>query len=170
VSKLELIRALYDYNEWANNHVLAAAVRLTDDEFARKQGASFESVEGNLAHILGAQIIWLQRWTGGANPQPIAKVQSTRGLPTIHDAFERSHAELQSFIASLTDERLEQVFAYRDSAGNPYERPLWQLTAHVVNHGTHHRAETAMAMGLLGKPIRELDYSFFELERAGARR
>jgi uncharacterized damage-inducible protein DinB len=170
VSKLELIRALYDYNEWANGHVLDAAGQLTDEEFSRKQGASFESVEGNLAHVVGAQIIWLQRWTGGANPQPIAKVQSIRGLPAIHDAFKRSHAELRSFIASLTEEDVEQVLAYRDSAGNPYERPMWQLMSHVVNHGTHHRAETAMALGLLGKPMRELDYTFFELERAGARR
>jgi uncharacterized damage-inducible protein DinB len=170
VSKLELIRALYEYNEWANNHVLDAAARLTDEEFSRKQGASFESVEGNLAHIVGAQTIWLQRWTGGANPKPVLEFQKMRGVPSIREAFADSHAELRSFVASLTDERLEQVLAYHDSAGNPYRRVLWQLMAHVINHGTHHRAETAMAMGLLGKPMRELDYSFFELERAGARR
>ena len=144
--------------------------RVDGRRFSLKQGASFDSVEGNLAHIAGAQIIWLQRWTGGANPQPIAKVQSMRGLPAIRDAFERSHAELRSFIASLTEERLEQLLAYRDSAGNPYERVMWQLMSHVVNHGTHHRAETAMAMAALGKPMRELDYIYFELERAGARR
>jgi uncharacterized damage-inducible protein DinB len=37
---------------------------------------------------------------------------------------------------------------------------------HVVNHGTHHRAETAMALTALGKPPRQLDYLYFELERA----
>jgi uncharacterized damage-inducible protein DinB len=167
LSKLNLIRGLYDYNEWANNHVLEAAGRLSDEEFSRKQGASFESVEGNLAHIVGAQIIWLQRWTGGSNPKPVLEFQKVRGLPSIRDAFEKSHSELRSFLASLTDERLDNVLAYRDSAGNAYERVIWQLIAHVVNHGTHHRAETAMAMGLLGKPMRELDYSYFELERAG---
>jgi len=35
-----------------------------------------------------------------------------------------------------------------------------------VNHGTHHRAEAAMAMAALGKPMRELDYVFFEIERS----
>ncbi|HEV8574395.1 MAG TPA: DinB family protein [Dehalococcoidia bacterium] len=70
MSKLELVRGLYAYNEWANNQVLEAASQLTEDEFSRKQGASFESVEGNLAHIAGAQVIWLQRWTGGSNPKP----------------------------------------------------------------------------------------------------
>jgi uncharacterized damage-inducible protein DinB len=170
MSKLELVRALYEYNEWANNHMLEAAGRLTDEEFSLKQGASFESVEGNLAHIVGAQTVWLQRWTGGVNPKPVLEFQKMRGLPSIRQAFEKSHGELRSFVASLTEDGLERVLAYRDSAGNPYERPMWQLMSHVVNHGTHHRAETAMAMGLLGKPMRELDYIYFELERAGARR
>jgi uncharacterized damage-inducible protein DinB len=170
VSKLDLISALYEYNEWANNHVLEAAARLTGEELSRKQGASFESVEGNLAHIVGAQIVWLQRWTGGANAKPVMEFQKMRGLPLIREAFEKSHSELRSFLASLTEERLDQVLAYRDSAGNPYKRVMWQLMSHVVNHGTHHRAETAMAMGLLGKTMRELDYSYFELERAGLRR
>ena len=53
MSKLDIVRALYDYNEWADSHVIEAASRLTADEFSRKQGASFESVEGNLAHIVG---------------------------------------------------------------------------------------------------------------------
>ena len=170
MSKLELVRGLYVYNEWANNHILDAAKALTDGEFSSKQGASFESVEGNLAHIVGAQIIWLQRWTGGANPKPVSEFQKMRGLPSIRDAFEKSHVELRSFLASLTQDGLERVLAYRDSAGNPYERVLWQLMSHVVNHGTHHRAEAAMAMGLLGKPMRELDYTYFELERAGLRK
>jgi len=166
MSKLELIRGVYEYNEWANNHVLEAASRLSDDELSRKQGASFESVEGNLAHIVGAQIVWLQRWTGGSNPKPVLEFQTMRGLPAIQELFASSHAGLREFIASLTDERLDETLAYRDSAGNPHERVMWQLMAHVANHGTHHRAETAMAMCVMGKPMRELDYVFFEIERA----
>jgi len=166
VSKLELIRGLYEYNEWANNHVLEAASELTEEEFTRKQGASFGSVEGNLAHIMGAQVIWLERWTGGSNPKPVLEFQKTRGLSTIREAFAQSDDRLRAFVSSLTDDRLDETLAYKDSAGRPHERVMWQLMAHVANHGTHHRAETAMAMASLGKPMRELDYVFFELERS----
>ncbi|HLC27967.1 MAG TPA: DinB family protein [Dehalococcoidia bacterium] len=165
MSKLEMVRGLYGYNEWANNHVLAAATRLTDEEFSRKQGASFESVEGNLAHIVGAQIIWFQRWTVGTNPKSIMETQSIRGLAAIQDMFAQSHDGLRQFITSLTEQRLAEALAYTDSRGNANERPMWQLMAHLANHGTHHRAETAMAMGAMVKPMRELDYVFFELER-----
>jgi uncharacterized damage-inducible protein DinB len=166
VSKLEVIRGLYDYNEWANNHALEAASALTEEEFSRKLGASFESVEGNLAHIMGAQVIWLERWTDGANQRPVLEFQKTRGLSTIREAFAQSHHGLCAFVASLTDGQLDETLAYKDSAGRPHERVMWQLMAHVVNHGTHHRAETAMAMAALGKPMRELDYTFFEIERS----
>ena len=165
MSKLDLIRALYDYNEWANHHVLEAASRLTEDEFSRKQGASFESVEGNLAHIVGAQVVWLSRWTSGSNPQAVAEFQTMRRLPAIRDLFASSHTGLHEFTSSLTEERLDEVLSYRDSAGNSHKRVMWQLMTHVANHGTHHRAETAMALGALGKPMRELDYVFFEIER-----
>ena len=165
MSKLELIRGLYEYNEWANNHVLDAAAALTEDEFSHKQGASFESVEGNLAHIMGAQVIWLERWMGGSNRRPVLEFQKTRGLSTIREAFAESHDRLRAFVSSLIDDRLDEILAYKDSAGRPHERVIWKLMAHVVNHGTHHRAETAMAMASLGKPMRELDYVFFELER-----
>ena len=162
-----MVRGLYDYNEWANDHVLAAAARLTAEEFSHKQGASFESVEGNLAHIAGAQIIWLQRWTVGTNPKSIMETQSIRGLSAIQDMFARSHNDLRQFFKSLTEQRLAEVMAYTDSRGNANERVTWQLLAHVANHGTHHRAETAMAMAAVRKPVRELDYVFFETERAG---
>ena len=164
MSKLELIRGLYDYNEWANHHVLEAASRLTDEEFAHQQGASFESVEGNLAHIVGAQTFWLQRWSGGSNPKPVLEYQKVRGITAIRESFAGSHADLRDFIGSLTDERLDLALAYRDSVNNPRHRVLWHMMTHVVNHGTHHRAETAMAMAAIGKPMRELDYSFFETE------
>jgi len=165
MSKLEMVRGLYGYNEWADNHVLAAATRLTGEEFSHKQGASFESVEGNLAHIAGAQIIWLQRWTVGTNPKSIMETQSIRGLSAIQGMFAQSHDGLREFFKSLTEQRLAEALAYTDSRGNANERPMWQLMAHLANHGTHHRAETAMAMAAIGKPMRELDYVFFELER-----
>ncbi|MEX1254823.1 MAG: DinB family protein, partial [Dehalococcoidia bacterium] len=51
---------------------------------------------------------------------------------------------------------------------NAQQRVLWQALLHVANHSTHHRAETATLLTTLGHPPRQLDYIFFELERAGA--
>lgn len=170
MTALAMLRGLYEYNEWANEHVLEAASALTEDQLSREQGASFGSVERNLAHIVGAQIVWLARWRTGRNPDSLAELQSMRGLLAIKEAFDRSHEELRAFLASLGAADVEGVLHYTDSRGNAHQMLLWKLMAHVVNHGTHHRAETAMALAALGKPMRELDYSFFEQEREVAGR
>src|SRR6266571_1364461 len=117
MSKLELIRGLYEYNEWANNHVLEAASALMEEEFSQRQGASFESVEGNLAHIIGAQVVWLERWTGGSNPRSVLEFQKTRGLSTIREAFAQSHGGLRAFVGTLSDRQLDENLAYKDSTG-----------------------------------------------------
>src|SRR5438093_6961085 len=170
MSKLELIRASYDYNQWANARILQAAGRLSDDELSKPKGASWGSIEANLAHVAAAQIVWLQRWTHLRwNVRPVVEVQRMHGLQAVSEAFGESHAALKEFAAALTEEQLDEVLAYRDSQGNPFARPLWQLMVHLVNHGTQHRSETAMALTALGQSPGDIDYVYFELERAGQR-
>ena len=36
MSKIEFIRSIYGYNEWANGHVLDAASKLSEEELARE--------------------------------------------------------------------------------------------------------------------------------------
>src|SRR5437867_3568667 len=104
MTTLDLIRALYDYNEWANNHVLDDAAKLTPQELSRPYPASFGSVEANLAHIMAGQVVWLLRWTSGSNPKSLLEVQSVRGLPAIRDAFRQSHEGLRRYVSSLTED------------------------------------------------------------------
>ena len=164
MSALAQIRALYEYNEWANNHVLAAASGLSEEELSRDSGASFGSVQGNLVHTLGAQVLWLARWTG-SEPVGMPELEKGQGLEAIREAYATSHETLRRFVESLGEGDIARVISYVDIRGNTQERPLWQVMLHVVNHGTHHRAETAMLLTSLGKPPRQLDYVYFELER-----
>ncbi len=166
MSGLAQVRALYQYNEWANGHVLDAASRLSEEELGHELGASFGNVQGNLAHIAGAQIIWLGRWTGEKS-DALALLQGQAGFDQIRRAFESSHEELRAFVSSQSEADLEQTVPYRDSRGERQQVVLWQAMLQVANHGTHHRAETALLLTALGQPPRQLDYVFFEIERAG---
>ena len=165
MASLDHIRSLYDYNAWANEHVLAAAFSLSEEELAKELGASFGSVHGNLLHVLWAQEVWLQRFTGGvAADVPGADA----GIAAIREAHAASSDALIRFVAELTEEGLGEKLAYTDTRGNDFEPPLWQPLMHLVNHGTHHRAECAMLLTSLGSAPRQLDYIFFELEKDGA--
>ena len=165
MSLLNQIKALYAYNDWANGHVIDAASALTDAEYGRDLGASFGSVRGNLAHIVGAQMLWLGRFNsarGGNLPEVEGSLDAVRRLNT---SF---HAGLRDFLAFLPESDLPKAISYVDTRETPREHQLGQLLVHVVNHGTHHRAEAAMLLTSLGYAPRQLDYVFFELERSGA--
>src|SRR5574341_821113 len=102
----DLVCAFYDYNEWANNKLLAACEKLTPDEFSRPLGVSWDSIQTNLAHIVAAQVNWLSRWRTGANSRATTELQGITGLDRIRLAFAESHSDLREFTAGLTDEQL----------------------------------------------------------------
>ena len=162
---LDHIQSLYDYNAWANGHLLDAAASLSQADLAKELGASFGSVEGNLLHVLWAQGTWFQRFAGG---EAAAVPEAAAGTDAIRDAYTTSNDALRGYVGSLSDTDLANTLSYTDTRGDAYEPPLWQPLVHLVNHGTHHRAECAMLLTSLGSPPRQLDYMFFELERAGA--
>jgi uncharacterized damage-inducible protein DinB len=163
---LELLRAFYAYSAWADRHILDAASGLSDDELRREQGASFGSVLGNLRHMAEAQATWFARWAG-VPPDGLPRLEDSAGVATVRKAFDALHAAQRDYLSSLTPESVAAPCSYVDTRGQPQSRPLWQSLLHVVNHGTHHRAEIALVLTSFGRPPRQLDYVFFEIERAG---
>jgi len=159
---LGTMRALYAYNEWANNRVLAAASDLSEEELGRNMGASFGSVQGNLVHTLAGQVYLLAAWMG-SEPVGMPRLEEGRVLEAIRESYAISHEGLWRFLGSADEADLTRMAS---NPGRPsLQRPLWQLMLHVVNHGTHHRAETAMLLTSLGKSPGQLDYLFFEQDR-----
>jgi uncharacterized damage-inducible protein DinB len=166
MSGLDQIRALYEYNEWANGHVINAARRLDGDDLRRELGASFGSVQGNLAHMLGAQNLWLSRLAGG--PPPRAPGEDA-DIDTLGKDLAASDVALRAYVEGLGEAELDRELSYVDTQGNAQRGILlWHTLLHTVNHGTHHRAETALLLTALGQPPRQLEFAFYQLERAGA--
>ena len=66
-----------------------------------------------------------------------------------------------SFVEGLADEKLESRFKYKSTDGEPHERILWQVMAHMVNHGTQHRTEAAAMLTDLGHSPGDIDLIVF---------
>ena len=164
MSSLEQIRALYAYNEWANDHLVEVSARVPAEELAASRGASFESILTSLAHIAAAQINWLERWTTGRNTMQTTELQKMPDLGTVRASFLASHAGLREFLAGLGEARLAAPLAFRDSSGTEFNRPLWQLMVHVANHGTYHRGEIALMLSGIGHSPGDLDFIYWTYE------
>jgi len=163
MSKLELIRHLYGYNEWANSKLLDAASRVPAEQLLDARVASWGSLITDLAHIGGAQAVWLSRWQIGRNPTSVIGVQGMTTLDEVHALFDESHAGLREYVSIITEDAVESELDYSDSRGNQNRRPLWQLMTHVANHGTYHRGEIAGALTSLGSSPGDLDFVLWEL-------
>lgn len=155
---------LFDYNTWANARVLGAVEPLTPEEFLRDLENSFPSVRDTLAHILGAEWIWLRRWKG-ESPTTLLSATEFSTVTSLREGFAAVEKERRAFLEGLPEDRLAQPFTYRDTAGNALSLSLVQSLHHVVNHGAYHRGQiTTMLRQLGAKPV-STDMSRFSLVR-----
>jgi uncharacterized damage-inducible protein DinB len=145
------IRSLYAYNDWVNDRLLALAERLPAERTRERFEASFDSIQGTFAHILGAEIIWLSRWRG-ISPTKLQGGDDFADLAAIRARWQEQRREREAFLDGLTTERLQQPLSYVNTRGEPFAYPLWQMLVHVVNHGTHHRSEVAELLTRAGHP------------------
>ena len=143
------IRELYVYNRWANHRSLAAAAKLDNATFIRPMGNSFSSVRDTLAHILGAEWIWLERWNG-ISPTALLNADDFPTTESLTVRWQTVEHDCHVFLHSLTAARLQENLAYNNRAGQRYEYPLWQQMVHVVNHSSYHRGQVTTLLRQLG--------------------
>jgi uncharacterized damage-inducible protein DinB len=147
--ELNCIRQLYEYNGWADRRILAMASKLTNEDFIRPMGNSFSSVRDTLAHILGAEWIWLERWQG-RSPKALLEAATFPKVESLESRWETVEHDQKQFIEALTPQRLAEELAYLNQGGQRYSYPLWQQMVHVVNHSSYHRGQITTMLRQLG--------------------
>ena len=161
------IQQLFDYNAWANQRSLAAAEKLTPEQFIKPLGSSFSSVRDTLAHIYGAEWIWLKRFQGHS-PAALPDVNQFHDLAALRERWIEHEVELLGFVRGLTQSDLDREMEYKTLKFGVYRNPLWQSMQHVVNHGTYHRGQVTTMLRQLGAQPVLTDLKHFYRERSVA--
>jgi len=165
----EEMRLLYDYNAWANRRSLTAAAALTTEQFTRPMGSSFSSVRDTLAHIFGAEWIWLERFQG-RSPSSLPDTTQYPDVATLGERWREFEPRLVHFVRNLNQSDLDRVMEYKTLKFGVYSNPLWQSMQHLVNHGSYHRGQVTTLLRQLGAPAILTDLMHFYRERAVAAR
>ena len=163
----EEICLLYDYNAWANHRSLDAAASLTNEQFMKPLGSSFASVRDTLAHIYGAEWVWLERFQG-RSPASLPEASQFADLASLREQWSEHDGRLLNFVGKLTQEGLDRVMEYKTLKFGVYRNPLWQSMQHLVNHGTYHRGQVTTLLRQLGAQPILTDLMHFYRERAAA--
>jgi uncharacterized damage-inducible protein DinB len=147
--ELELIRGIWDYHWWGNRKLFDEAAALGEETARTELGRhwSFPTLKGMLAHIYGADRIWLARWKG-ESPTKLYGDADFASLADLRTGWNALEAEQRAFVSSLGRADLTRTLDYKSTDGKPFAQPLWQLLQHVVNHATHHRSEIAAMVTL----------------------
>jgi uncharacterized damage-inducible protein DinB len=161
----EHVRTLFAYDAWANRRMLDACAALAPEQFTRDLGSSFHSVRDTLAHIMGAEWLWLERFQG-RTPGGLPSADQFADLASLRACWTQFEAELLSYVNGLSAADLERSFDYKDLKGNLHSNVLWQTLQHLANHGTYHRGQVTTLLKQLGaKPV-GTDLIGFYRERA----
>ena len=154
------------YTAWASRRLVDAAARLSPEELKRDFQTADHSVLGTLVHIYAADRIWLTRVTGAPSHAFIS--DADHNLAVLENDWPALLREVAQLAQGITDASAQTVVAYKDTQGNPYQRPLWQLILHVVNHGSHHRGQVSGFLRAMGQTPPALDLAFYYREQEAA--
>jgi len=154
------IRYLFGYDRWATRRILAAIDGVPEETWGATGVVGDRGLGAILVHQLGAH----QRWRFGLQRDEAASEAARperEPLPSPDEIVRRWTAEwvaMDAFLATLTDGFLDYV---HDGV------PVWQMLAHLANHGTQHRAEAATLLTAIGRSPGDLDMIFYAEEIAG---
>src|SRR5712664_1043299 len=117
------IKHLFDYTEWANDLAMNAAANLSDENLRRDFNISHRSIFGTLAHMAGAEWIWLERWNGRSPAKAEAwsmwTTDSCADLTTLKERWSEVVARRAQFISALDEARLAAEVYFRLLNGDP---------------------------------------------------
>jgi uncharacterized damage-inducible protein DinB len=161
------VRALYDYNAWANSRLLDTAARVTAEQFVAPAAFSQGGLRGTLVHTLGAERIWRERLQGRQLSPPLREADFP-DVGTLAARWREEEARLDAYLATLRDEDLHREVRSTTRTGEQVTDTLWYLLAHVVNHGTQQRGDAAVLLTRYGCSPGGLDFADFARERVAA--
>lgn len=147
------VQTLFRYTRWANGRILGT-INEADSVPAR-------AVE-LFSHLLRAQDVWYGRVEGTSHAELDLWVDED--LSVCAERAEASADRWQSLLEDRARNALEQPIAYTNSKGTRFETPFRDICRHVVNHGTHHRAQIALVLREANIAPPPTDYIFFVRE------
>jgi uncharacterized damage-inducible protein DinB len=175
--KIDEIKLLYEYNDWADARFLAACARVNTEQYAAPTTLGRGGLRATMVHLLDN--IWQWRITlQGFYKEPLADEAAYDATELHEDAFPTLAAlqerwvteqrEMRAVIDTLTEETLNGTIRYV-IPDVVRERVVWHILLDAIIHATQHRTEAAAMLTDYGQSPGDFDFTLFLSERAQAK-
>jgi uncharacterized damage-inducible protein DinB len=165
----ELLRFMFQYNQWADRRLLDACASLSNEQFTRNLGSSFSSVRDTVVHLYGAEYVWNER-IQGRSPSALISSAGFPDLASIRAKLEEMDAYYIDFVSRMTQQDMDRVIRYKSFTGDEFSNPLWQSLHQLTNHATYHRGQVVTLLRQLGVKAVSTDLIMYYREQAAAAR
>ncbi len=151
---------LWRYNNWAWEHVLNSAQKISNEELNKERPFFWKTIYGTLAHTVGAERLWLER-LNGHSPSRLYDVQDYPDLESLIEQRMQVQSKWEMYLRNLTEEQVQSQMTYQATEGTPRQNKIADIIQHVANHSTEHRSQLTPILFQLGEPTNPLDYIFY---------
>jgi len=146
------IQKLFAYLYWIRDRVLRAVGDAGPEVLGAIQPGPSRDLRATLVHELDIESGWRARLSGDEEVD-----LDPADFPTIEaiaEHWQRDEAEMQRWLATLTDEAL----AMPPPRETDQSFPLWYYLMHVVSHGIQELEEAVVLLGLSGRSPQNLGF------------
>ncbi len=151
---MRYLRTLRVHGEWADNRLLSAI---------KSADADVPQAVRELAHVRGAQEIWLSRIERRPATMPVWPEFTLSQLESAGAAVD---AAMAHYFHGLQQGTLNEMFSYTNSAGLAFTTPLAEILVHVLTHGQYHRGKVNVALRAAGITPVGVDYIAWQREQS----
>ena len=163
---VKTIKLLAEYNKITNRKMNDFIKTLTNEQWTKKFGGFFNSIQLLCNHLYIGDFNWLKRFSKLREYTYIENNIFERNINFDEIVFnnideyvkmrEILDNDITKFANEVTEDDLVKILEYTDSHGNKHRKNFGFLILHTFNHQTHHRGMISIYLEELGI---ENDYS-----------
>jgi uncharacterized damage-inducible protein DinB len=143
---VEYFTKLFDHMEWADRRAL---------ESLRAMSTPPANSIALLAHILGAERVWLSRVEGVTSP---IAVWPQLDLGEAERVLNENAEGYRRVLSERSSAALQEPITYRNSAGDQFTSTVEDIFTQVVTHGSYHRGQISAQVRAAGGNPNPTDY------------
>ena len=143
-----MLHKLFNYNRQANDWFISVFEQNPIAE-------NLSDAHKLFSHIFNAHAIWLARIKGEPMPYGVWDIHPIGRYAQLNT---RLHDDTLKVLAYFP---LDAEVPYQNSLGNSYTHEVGEALFHVINHGTHHRAQVAQLFSKSSIKPPVSDYIFY---------
>jgi uncharacterized damage-inducible protein DinB len=157
----EILQQFSGYHLWANEALLDVIMALPAEKQTATVPSSFNSLFKTALHVWEAEYTWWQRLQLQSGTTKLSD-NLNRSMQEVRDGLLQQNRQWNEWVMRANEDMLQNHLNYKNSRGDAFEQPVYQILLHLFNHGTYHRGQLVNMLRQLGvDKISPIDFIVF---------